>query len=58
MRTSKDEIREGKVFNGYDYENQAWVCEGKYVRCGHPEPMKCGCFGREHQGESVTVLRG
>lgn len=37
----------------YDYENQAWIKDGVYVRCGHHEAMICGCFGREHEGESA-----
>lgn len=37
--------------NGYDYDHQAWVVNGKYVRCGHPEAMDCGCYGRVHVGE-------
>lgn len=43
----------GNLINGYDYDHQAWVKDGLYVRCGHPESMDCGCFGREHAGESV-----
>jgi len=39
----------------YDYENQAWydVASGKYDGCGHPVDMNCGCYGREHEGETV-----
>ncbi len=37
----------------YDYDNQAWIVNGKYVCCGHPETMNCGCYGREHAGESA-----
>jgi hypothetical protein len=37
--------------NFYDYENQAWVKNGVYVACNHPESMDCGCFGRNHAGE-------
>ncbi len=50
-RTSNDEYRNGLLFNGYDYTRQAWVKDGLYVRCGHPESMPCGCFGREHVGQ-------
>lgn len=39
----------------YDYENQAWMVDGKYQRCGHPETMNCGCFGREHAGEPAVA---
>lgn len=35
----------------YDYNVQAWVKDGKYVRCGHPKAMMCGCYGRLHQGK-------
>lgn len=52
-RTSRDEYRDGRLWNGYDYTNQAWVLDGKYVRCGHPESMDCGCYSREHDGEET-----
>lgn len=46
-RTSQDEFdTKGQLLNGFDYENQAWMVDGKYTRCGHPETMKCGCCGR------------
>lgn len=51
MRLSRDEYRDGRLLNGYDYQRQAWVVEGRYVRCGHPEVMPCTCYGREHDGE-------
>jgi hypothetical protein len=35
--------------------NQAWVKDGKYIRCGHPEAMACGCYGREHAGSPVNL---
>jgi hypothetical protein len=38
----------------YDYKNQAWVKDNRYVRCGHPESMDCGCYGKVHEGELVT----
>lgn len=52
MRRSSNEYRNGILQDGYDYTNQAWVVDGKYVRCGHPESMTCGCFGRVHEGEA------
>lgn len=39
----------------FDYENQAWVIDGRYVRCGHLEGMDCECYGRAHQGERAPV---
>ena len=38
----------------YDYKNQAWVSDGVYQRCGHPDEMNCGCYGRTHEGEIKT----
>jgi len=43
-----------ELLNGYDYKNQAWVRNGRYVRCGHPASMNCGCYGLTHQGELVA----
>jgi len=53
-RTSTDVYRNGILLNGYDYTNQAWVVDGKYVRCGHPDGMNCGCYGKRHEGENST----
>ena len=41
----------GEVF--YDYENQAWVVNGRYEGCGHL--MACSCYGRIHAGEWYTI---
>lgn len=30
-RTSTDEYKDGKLWNGYDYKNQFWVFEGKQL---------------------------
>ncbi len=55
-RLSQDEFDgQGILLNGFDYENQAWVKDGRYLRCGHPDSMPCGCFGREHAGSPVRV---
>lgn len=56
MRTSVNLLtEEGVLLNGYDYINQAWVMDGVYVRCGHPEAMDCGCYGKEHEGEACAI---
>lgn len=49
----------------FDYTNQAWVVDGRYVRCGHttckidtgpifmaPEEKHQYCFGTQHAGEA------
>jgi hypothetical protein len=55
MRESSDEYKGGRLINGFDYDNQAWVIDGKYVRCGHPESMNCNCYGRLHEGKVTEV---
>ena len=55
MRTSANEYANGFLLNGFDYARQAWVKDGKYITCGHPYAMVCGCYGRAHQGEPVIT---
>jgi len=43
----------GKLLLRYDYDNQAWVKNGKYVACNHPDSMNCKCYGRLHEGETA-----
>jgi hypothetical protein len=38
-RLSGDEVRDGTVWNGFDYALQVWVVEGVVQRCGHPPAM-------------------
>ena len=38
----------------FDYDNQAWIVNGLYVRCGHQGP--CQCYGREHEGEQAPSI--
>ncbi len=56
-RTSCNETINGILWNGYDYARQAWVANGRYVRCGHPDTMDCGCYGREHEAEETPEVR-
>lgn len=55
-RVSGDQIVAGRLINGYDYEKQAWVREGKYIKCGHPESMDCTCYGKAHEGEETKTI--
>lgn len=48
----------GYLLNGYDYDNQAWVVDGKYEACGHPADMDCGCYSREHEGQDCVTDGG
>ena len=38
---------------GYDYQNQAWVKDGVYQPCGHPDRPNCGCYGAIHAGQPI-----
>ncbi len=56
-RLSGDEIRRGRVWNGFDYELQVWVANGIIQRCGHPETMrfqaKSCCNAYQLAGQSI-----
>lgn len=50
------ELGVSDLINGFDYDNQAWVIDGKYVRCGHRiNDSNCNCYGRIHEGEHVSA---
>lgn len=38
----------------YDYVNRAWLIDGVYADCDHPETLDCGCYGRLHKGEAYV----
>jgi hypothetical protein len=38
-RLSGDELRDGYVWNGFDYTLQVWVVDGLVRQCGHPAAM-------------------
>lgn len=38
--------------SGFDYSNQAWVKNGRYVRCGHK--FACVCHGRLNEGQLAS----
>lgn len=39
----------------YDYERQAFVENGLYIRCAHPKSMDCQCYGKLHEGETAPT---
>ena len=49
MRISNNQFKNQKLFNGFDYENQAWVLNGVYVKCGHL--INCNCYGTKNAGK-------
>lgn len=40
----------------YDYDNQAWIKDGKYEDCGHPATQDCTCYGRKHAGKRAPNI--
>ena len=62
MKLSDSQIRDARQHhievthagNGFDYANQAWIEDGRYMPCGHPKP--CECYGTKHELEVVRVL--
>ncbi len=57
MRLSNQQYKKGQLQNGYDYDLQCWVKNGKVMRCGHPETMKCTCNGRIYEGAGISTAR-
>jgi hypothetical protein len=51
-RSSRDHFRDGFVYNGFDYDVQAWVIDGIVQRCGHRDP--CRCFGKKYEGWTLA----
>jgi hypothetical protein len=57
MRMSGNEVNAaGELVSGYDYEHQSWVEEGRYLDCGHPQSMRCGCYGRRFAGLTAQEI--
>lgn len=59
-RSSRDEIKEGYVWNGYDYSLQVWVVNGIVRDCSHPQQMKkegC-CSANRLAGQRITDIPG
>lgn len=44
----------GNVRDGFDYDLQVWVRDGRVQRCGHPADMACGCNGRAYAGLTIA----
>lgn len=40
----------------YDYDNQAWIVNGLYVKCGHKEPCRQHCYGTLHEGKKAPSI--
>ena len=56
-RQSTDEIKNDRVFNGYDYTLQVWVKNGVVQPCVHPGRMgpRC-CNQRIYAGKRIADL--
>ena len=39
----------------YDYENQAWTVNWRYMPCNHS--MNCECYGKVHAGELAAEFK-
>jgi len=61
MRTSTDQLKNGIVWNGFDYTLQVWVLEGIIQNCGHPQNMSKGhgcCNARTLHGRKISETQG
>ena len=61
-RASRDELREGCVFNGFDYKAQVWIVGGVVQPCGHPTSMRRGgvtcCNAYRYAGQRIAEVPG
>jgi hypothetical protein len=60
-RLSGDELRDGYVWNGFDYALQVWVVEGVVQGCGHPPTMSRSapcCAAFELAGQRIDRIPG
>jgi hypothetical protein len=60
-RLSGDELRDGYVWNGFDYTLQVWVVDGLVRQCGHPAAMSrdtpcCAAFALA--GQRIDQIPG
>jgi hypothetical protein len=60
-RLSGDELRDGYVWNGFDYALQVWVIDGVAQSCGHPVAMPRGgacCPALRLAGRRIETIPG
>jgi hypothetical protein len=60
-RLSGDELRDGYVWNGFDYALQVWVVDGVAQSCGHPVAMPRGgacCPALRLAGRRIATIPG
>lgn len=61
-RVSCDELRRGRLFNGFDYRLQVWVVDGIVRGCGHPASMRPGgapcCNADRYAGRPIAEVPG
>ena len=62
MRYSNDEIKDGFVWEGFDYALQVWVRKGVVEPCGHPDWMraegKTCCHAYQLAGKLIAEIKG
>lgn len=60
-RVSIDEIKDGIVYNGFDYNLQVWVINGIVQNCNHPQSSDKGhgcCNARHLHGREISKIFG
>jgi len=61
-RLSTNEIVNGHLKNGYDYQLQCWVLNYIIQDCGHPEGnlsqtgIPCHCNGRKFKNQDIREV--
>jgi hypothetical protein len=61
-RLSSDELRLGRLFNGFDYQIQVWVVDGLIRGCAHPATMRSAgvpcCNAYLYAGQPIASVAG
>lgn len=63
MRTSGDQYKGGQLANGFDYDLQVWVKNGRIQDCGHTDRLTHHCFqgynctAHQYHGERIAKVR-
>jgi len=55
-RLSNNEIIDGHLKNGFDYDFQLWVLNYIIQDCGHPDDFDCHCNGRRLKGQDIREV--
>lgn len=60
MRHSGNEMKDGQVVSGFDYDLQVWVENGVVLDCGHSEKHRSNgycCDAHKYAGQTLANIK-